>query len=42
MRTVLVFIGVYLLSVFVAFLIGIQLAISFMLREEFIAVLFVL
>lgn len=42
MRTVLAFIGVYLLSVFVAFVIGIQLAISFMLREEFIAVLFVL
>jgi hypothetical protein len=42
MRTVLVFLGVYLLSGFVAFLVGIQLAISFMLREEFIAILLVL
>lgn len=42
MRTVLVFLGAYFLSLFVAVVIGVQLAIYFRSQEEFIAVLLAL
>jgi hypothetical protein len=42
MRTILIFVGVYILSLIAAYTVGIQLADYFFLQEEFIAVLFVL